>query len=152
MRCLVFAPMPDGDPPVTRIAETAAGTERNAQTYAVIGAGTTCHRELGLAFLEPVYQEALAPGCRLRGIPFEREVSLPSRYRTMLLKTSDRADFISSESFLIERKALQRPSSLEGAQITNHLKASGPPNGLLLNSGGPGLEYKRLVLTPHKSA
>jgi GxxExxY protein len=136
---------------MSQIPGTTAGTERDAQTCGVIGVGSAARRELGLGALEPVHQEALALKFRLRGIPFEREVRRPVRYRKMLLKTSYRVGFICFEALLVELKASQSLSSLAEAQIMNDLKASGPRSGLLLEFGGPSLDYTRLVLNLRES-
>ena len=55
------------------------------QTYKIIGAAMTVHRELGCGFLEAVSREALTIELRERGIPFVREARLPVHYRDRLL-------------------------------------------------------------------
>jgi GxxExxY protein len=57
--------------------------ERDPQTYAIIGAAMEIHRQLGHGFLEPVYQHAAVIEFPLKGIPFEREVALPIKYKSI---------------------------------------------------------------------
>ncbi|HFQ94225.1 MAG TPA: GxxExxY protein [Anaerolineae bacterium] len=122
-------------------------SQRDPETYAIIGAAMEVHKQLGYGFLEAVYQEALAVEMSLRQIPFEREVSLPVFYKTQKLKTSYRADFVCFDRVVVELKALSRLSGSEEAQIINYLKATGYATGLLLNFGAKSLEYKRFANT-----
>jgi len=125
--------------------------ERDPRTHAIIGAAMEVHRELGCGFLEAVYQEALAVELKVRCIPFQRELTLPVRYKGQLHSTFYRADFRCFDSVLIEVKALQRLSGIEEAQILNYLKATGSEIGLLLNFGAASLAWKRLVSSVHWS-
>ena len=119
--------------------------ERDPQTYAIIGAAMEIHRQLGHGFLEAVYQEAAVIEFPLKQIPFERELSLPIKYKNVLLPTHYRADFVCFFEIIVEFKALSRLSSVEEAQILNYLKATGMKRGLLINFGASSLQYKRLV-------
>jgi GxxExxY protein len=121
---------------------------RDAQTYAVIGAAMAVHTSLGNGFLEPVYQEALGLEFELRSVPFAREVTIPIRYRGVLLKSAYRADFICYGNIVVELKALSAISGVEEAQVIHYLKATGLQRGLLLNFGAPSLQYRRFVLDP----
>jgi GxxExxY protein len=118
----------------------------DAQTYAVIGAAMEVHRELGHGFLEGVYQAALAVELTGRSIPFRREAVVSVRYKGGVLECGYRADFICYDEIIVELKAIKGLSRIEQAQLLNYLKATGMRRGLLLNFGGPSLEYKRLVL------
>jgi len=92
-----------------------------------------------------VYQEALELEFKHAGIPALREVELPIRYRSELLTTGYRADFLCYETVIVELKAIEHMASREESQLLNYLKASKKEKGLLLNFGGSSLEYKRMV-------
>ena len=119
--------------------------ERDPQTYAIIGAAMEIHRQLGHGFLEAVYQEAAVIEFPLRQVPFEREVSLPIKYKNILLPTDYRSDFVCFSEIVVEFKALSRLSTVEESQLLNYLKATGLKRGLLINFGATSLQYKRLV-------
>jgi GxxExxY protein len=121
--------------------------QRDPQSHAIIGAAMEVHRELGFGFLEAVYQCALGLEFQNRQIPFRAEVPLPVRYKGKLLTCGYRADFICYEDFLVETKAITELTGADDAQLINELKATGFERGLLLNFGGPSLQFKRLVLT-----
>ena len=121
--------------------------QKDPRTYAIIGAAMEVHRRLGCGFLEAVYQEALSIEFAECSIPFLREVQLPISYRSQLLKTEYRADFICFEAVIVEVKAISRLGGVEEAQVLNYLRATGKEVGLLLNFGAVSLEYKRLALS-----
>ncbi len=126
------------------------GEPRDGETYAVIGAAMTVHRMLGHGFLEGVYQEALEREFELQRVPYEPQCGLPIFYRGSLLQSSCRVDFRCYGSLLVELKALARLSGVEEAQVIHYLKASGAQKALLLNFGGPRLEYRRFVFGGHR--
>jgi GxxExxY protein len=105
------------------------------------------HRELGLGFLEAVYQCALALELQAGEVPFRAEVPLPVRYKGKMLTCGYRADFICYEDFRVETKTIAELTRADDAQLINELKATGLQRGLLLNFGAPSLQFKRLVRT-----
>jgi GxxExxY protein len=120
-------------------------TNKDPQTYEVIGAAMEVHHQLGHGFLEAVYQEALAIEMTKRNIPFEREVAVPIAYKGQRLQCSYRADFVCFGEVVVELKAINQLTGADDAQLINELKATALNRGLLLNFGALSLEYKRLV-------
>ncbi len=118
---------------------------RDPQTYAIIGAAMEIHRTLGHGFLEAVYQDSAVIEFPIRGIPFEREVLLPIRYKEIVLPARYRVDFICYGEVIVEFKAQAQLTGADEAQVLNYLKATGYRRGLLINFGAPSLQYKRLV-------
>ena len=105
------------------------------------------HRELGIGFLEAVYQDALAAELALQGVPFEREKLLRISYKHRLLPSYYRADFVCFGALLVECKALPALTGIETAQVLNYLRITRLERAVLLNFGTPSLQYKRLVLS-----
>lgn len=126
--------------------------KQDNETYAIIGAAMTVHRELGSGFLEAVYQEALEKEFQYLSIPYKREVKLPVHYKGKRLNCYYQADFICFNSVIVELKALRGLSGTEEAQVINYLKASNLHRALLLNFGTKSLQYKRMVFNLHESA
>ena len=114
-------------------------------TYTIIGAAMEVHRILGPGFLETVYEEALAHEFDLRGIPCERQARLAVHYKD-IVAGEFRADFLVDGKVVVELKALKVLTDGDEAQLLNYLKGTGYRVGLLLNFGGPSLEYKRRVV------
>lgn len=120
-------------------------TERDAQTYQIIGAAMEVHRCLGPGFLEPVYQDALELEFIERKISFRREPLVPVTYKGRILQSYYRPDFICFESVVVELKALTTLSGTERSQVLNYLKATGMQRSVLLNFGGAQMIFERVV-------
>ncbi len=134
----------------------APALPHDPDTYAIIGAAMEVHRALGPGYLEAAYREALAFAFASRRIPFASEVPFRLFFNGRPLITRYRADFVCFDQVVVELKALAALTGVETAQILNYLKASGLTRGLLLNFGGPSLQYRRFVwsqvLSPEPSA
>jgi GxxExxY protein len=140
------------NPQITQMNADFQNTNRDPQTYAIIGAAMEVHRQMGHGFLEAVYQEALAVELIEREVPFQREVPLPVAYKNRILQCAYRADFVCFGKIVVELKAIGQLTSVDEAQLLNELKATGLNRGLLLNFGSTSLEYKRLVFNLRESA
>ncbi len=116
------------------------------ESYKIIGACISVHKELGCGFLEAVYQEALALEFRNHGIPFEQEKSLDIYFKSIKLNKKYVADFICYNKIVLELKALSKITTEHDSQLLNYLKATGLKLGILVNFGEKSLKYKRLIL------
>jgi GxxExxY protein len=112
-------------------------------TYRIIGSAMKVHRTLGGGFQEVIYQRALAIEMARAGIDFGREVEQPIYYEGVEIG-SRRADFIVGNSVVVELKALAELEAVHLVQVKNYVAAYGFSLGLLLNFGGPSLEYRRI--------
>ncbi len=116
------------------------------ECYKIIGACMKVHRELGNAFLEPVYQEALAIELQKSNIPFEREKQLEIYYQGILLDKKYIADFLCYKEIVVELKATSSLTDDHIAQALNYLSALKLRLALLVNFGTSKIQWKRVVL------
>jgi hypothetical protein len=135
------------NPQISRMTqiEQSTTTIRDPETYAIIGAAMVVHSTLGRGFLELVYQEAMEVELNLRRIQFAREVEIPVFYRGSPLAVRYRADYICFRDVLVELKACDRLTGVDGAQVINYLVATRLSRGLLLNFGAATQQYRRFA-------
>lgn len=113
-----------------------------AACYAVYG-------ELGVGFLESVYEAAVCHVLRRAGVQVERQAALPVWFRGERIALF-RADIVVEGSVLVELKAGQALHSIHEAQLLNNLKASGIQLGLLFNFG-PKPQFRRRIFTNRRN-
>jgi GxxExxY protein len=106
------------------------------------------HRHLGPAFAESVYENALCLELALRGVTFERQVTVPVLYKDKVVGEG-RADLVVGERLVVELKATPALVPANLVQVVSYLKATGLTLGLLLNFGERHLRTgcRRVVLT-----
>ena len=103
--------------------------------------------KLGIGFLEPIYQAALAIEFNGRGVPYVREPKIEVVYKDVPLHKTYRPDFVCYDQIIVELKTQFRLTGVEEAQIINYLKITKKRVGLLINFGAlHKLEWKRYVV------
>ena len=117
------------------------------EAYKIVGACMEVYNDLGSGFLESVYQEALAREFAAKEIAYVEQWGIDVYYKGDLLNKKFFADFICFNEIIIEIKAMEALVPEHEAQLINYLKATQKPLGLLVNFGGPSLQYKRFANT-----
>jgi GxxExxY protein len=117
------------------------------ETYQIQGAIFEVSREMGIGFLEAVYQECLEVEFAAREIPFIARAPLSISYKGAALAQTYVPDFICYGSIVVELKVAAETSPAHRAQVANYLKATGLRLGLLVNFGcAPKARVDRVVL------
>lgn len=98
--------------------------------------------ELGIGFLESVYQKALMIALTQKGINASAQVALNVNFRGVIVGEYY-ADVIVENKVLLELKAASALTKEHQAQLLNYLKATGKELGMLINFGTTKLEYRR---------
>ncbi|MCO5946883.1 GxxExxY protein [Mucilaginibacter flavidus] len=117
--------------------------DTNELTHKIIGCAMKVHNVLGSGFLEVIYQKALAIEMRKAGLPFEQEREFSIFYDGELIG-SRRVDFFVANVLMLELKARPQVENIHKNQAINYLEVHRIADGLLINFGGPSLEFKRV--------
>ena len=100
-------------------------------------------KELGVGFLESVYEKALVVALCQKGLSVSAQVPIKVRFRDVIVGDFF-ADLIVDDTVLVELKAMSRILPEHKAQVINYLNATGINVGLLVNFGSSRIEYFRL--------
>jgi GxxExxY protein len=114
-----------------------------------IGCAVEVHRNLGPGLLESTYRQCLACELSHAGVPFQMEVSLPVRYKDILLDCGYRIDLLVNGDLIVEIKSVETLLlPIHQAQILTYMRLAKVPLGLLINFNVTKLQngIKRFVL------
>lgn len=117
-----------------------------AVTEKIIGCAYRVANELGIGFLEKVYENALAYEMEKAAICFKQQVPLIVRYAEIVAGEYV-ADFIVENSIVVELKAIKKLEPTHFAQCMNYLRSTNMSIALLINFGHQKVEIKRIVNT-----
>jgi GxxExxY protein len=110
-----------------------------ALTEQIIGAAMEVHKALGPGLLESVYEECLCYELHLRGLRFQRQVTVPVIYKGVSLDCGYRLDLIVEETVILELKCVERVLAIHEAQLMTYLKLLDKPVGFIMNFNVPVL-------------
>ena len=102
-------------------------------TSKIIGAAIEVHRELGPGLLESAYEMALCHELHLRDIPFQRQLPLPLRYKSVSLDCGYRIDILVDDKIVLELKTVDVVLPVHEAQLQTYLKLAQKRVGFVLN-------------------
>jgi len=109
-------------------------------TQEIIGAAIEVHRELGTGLLESACEECLCHELHLRGLSFERQVTLPVQYKGLKLDCGYRLDIVVENAVILELKSVEKVLPVHEAQLLTYLKLTGKRVGLIINFNVPVLK------------
>ena len=111
---------------------TTARYEPDELTDVIIGAAMDVHSELGAGLLEQIYENALCVELSRRGIPYQRQMRVPVRYKGK--EVGDlHADLVVKGRVIVELKSVRELAPIHKAQLITYLKLSRIKTGLLIN-------------------
>ncbi len=111
-------------------------------TGKILEASFEVANEMGIGFLESVYQKSLAISLKQKGLKVEWEVPLKVKFRGSIVGEFY-ADILVEDKIIVELKTVKNFVNEHFAQIINYLKATGFEVGLIINFGNSKLEYRR---------
>ncbi len=117
----------------------------DAVTEQIIGAAYAVANELGVGFLEKVYENALAHEVRKRGLEVLQQHPIDVWYDGVLVGQYI-ADLVVANLVIVELKVVKSLDSIHQAQCLNYLRATGLTTCLLMNFATSRIDVKRIVL------
>ncbi len=113
-------------------------------SYKLVGLAIQVRQELGVGFLEKVYENALMILLAENGIKAAQQIPIKVHFHGQVVGNYI-ADILVEDSIILELKTIERISKYEKAQTLNYLKATGLKLAIVLNFGRDGLTHERFV-------
>ena len=101
-------------------------------TEKIIGCAFDVQNELGVGFLESVYEKAMVVALSEAQVPARSQVPINVNFRGTSVGLFY-ADLLVAERVIVELKTVSQISQQHRAQLINYLNATGIPVGLLIN-------------------
>ncbi len=114
-------------------------------SYQIIGCAIEVHKQLGVGFLESVYEEAFKLELKAKDILFKSQEKYSVVYKNTIIKDFY-CDLVIDDKIVIELKATRQITDIERAQILNYLKVTKLKLGIIINFGEKSLQYDRILL------
>ena len=124
-------------------------------TWSVIRAGIEVQKRLGPWLLESAYEACLAYELEQSGHAVERQVSVPIRYRDLIVPNAFRMDLLVDGVLVVELKVAESITKEHEAQVLSYLRFSEKPAGLLMNFALQPLAkrgIRRFLMSPTSSS
>ena len=99
----------------------------------IIGCAIEVHRQLGPGLLESVYEEALCYELSKAELSFERQQSVPIKYKQIKLATPLRLDLLVEGKVIIDNKSKTEITAIDKQQLLTYLRLCDVKLGLLIN-------------------
>ncbi len=116
----------------------------NSITSQIIGSAYRVSNELGIGFLEKVYENALVFELRLTNLNVAQQYPISVLYQGNIVGEYI-ADLLVDDEIIVELKAVKALDPSHFSQCVNYLKATGKQVGLLINFGTPKIEIRRVI-------
>jgi len=98
--------------------------------------------ELGIGYIESVYEKALQVALIQKGLSVERQLPISVSFRGVMVGDFS-ADIVVEGKVLLELKAADTLLNRHFAQLLNYLRATSIDVGMVINFGTPKLQYRR---------
>jgi GxxExxY protein len=110
-------------------------------TRQIIGSAIEVHRELGPGLLESAYEECLCRELNIRGVCFQRQLTVPLSYKGVDLDCGYRLDLLIKDTVVVELKSIECFLPIHEAQLLTYMKLLSKPVGILINFNVPLLKH-----------
>jgi GxxExxY protein len=91
------------------------------------------HKSLGPGLLESVYESCLALELAEADLAYDRQLSLPVKYKDLVVEAGYRLDLLIEGRVIVEVKAIEAIAPVHRAQLLSYLRLGGFRLGYLLN-------------------